>query len=297
MGRTALIGSNGQLGYDIVRAWPRSALAQSGSELVSLTHAEIDVTDIDGVRSVFGGVRPDLVINTAAYHRVDDCETTPAEAFRVNALGVKNLAEVCREMGARLVHFSTDYVFSGESKRPYQEDDAANPLSAYGISKLAGEHFLRYILPEDHVIVRSSGLYGLVGASGKGGNFIESVLRIAREGQPLRVVNDQVSCPTYTADLARVVLEVLARGGRGTYHLTNAGQCSWYDFAGALFDMLGLKPDLQPTTSAEYNAAAKRPAYSVLANSRLKELDIVQPRPWQEALGDYLILRGHISAV
>jgi dTDP-4-dehydrorhamnose reductase len=294
MGRVALIGSNGQLGTDIARVWSASPLA--GEELIALTHAEIDVVDERWVRSVLSGVRPDLVINTSAFHRVDECEEVPRDALRVNALGVKYLAEACRDLGAVLMHFSTDYVFDGESTKPYAEDAATRPVSSYGISKVAGEQFLRYILPESHIIIRSSGLYGVAGASGKGGNFVETMVRLAREDKPIRVVSDQVSSPTYTLDLAQTLLEVAHRGGRGVYHITNAGECSWYDFAAEVFQLLGLHPDFEPTTSAAYGAVAKRPAYSVLANTRLRELGLTQPRPWREALGDYLRLKGRLAA-
>ncbi len=295
MARIALIGSNGQLGSDIARLWASSELGLRGDELVGLTHADIDVTDPDLVGSVLNGVQPSLVINTAAFHRVDDCEQEAAEAFRVNALGTKYVAEACRTMGIPMAHFSTDYVFEGKANRPYDEDDAAVPLSAYGISKLAGEHFLRYVLPDEHIIVRSSGLYGFAGASGKGGNFIETVMRLQREGRPIRIVSDQVSTPTYTMDLAAAFLAVLARDGRGTFHITNAGECSWFEVAQELFGLLELTPDLKPTTSAMHNARAQRPAYSVLANRRLIELGIDQPRNWKDALEDYLRLKGRLA--
>ena len=293
MGRVALIGSNGQLGSDIVRLWSSSDLA--GEELVCLTHADMDVRDVTLVRSILMGVQPTLVINTAAYHRVDDCERTPMEAFEVNAIAVKHLAEACRDLGASLMHFSTDYVFGGDKTTPYREDDLRRPVSAYGISKMAGEDFLRYTLPDGHILVRCSGLYGVAGASGKGGNFVETMLRLAREGRPLRVVEDQVLCPTYTLDLAETLLQIIARGGRGTFHVSNAGECSWFEFASEIFELLNLQPDLTPVTSEEFASPARRPAYSVLDNARLRDLDIEQPRPWREALQGYLRLKGQLA--
>ncbi|HXH22582.1 MAG TPA: dTDP-4-dehydrorhamnose reductase [Dehalococcoidia bacterium] len=294
MARVALIGSNGQLGSDIVRLWPQSRLAARGVELVSLTHADLEVADRAAVQSVLTGIGPEAVINTSAFHRVDDCETQVMEAFRVNALGVKHLAEACRDLGAVLVHFSTDYVFDGAKRTPYSESDAPNPISAYGVSKAAGEYILRYTLPDGHILVRSSGLYGVAGASGKGGNFAETMLRLARQGQQIRVVDDQVSAPTYTHDLAETLFRVLDSGARGTVHITNSGQCSWYEFASAIFELAGLKPDFRPVSSAEFGSPAKRPAYSVLANDRLRALGIAQPRPWQEALADYMKAKGHV---
>jgi dTDP-4-dehydrorhamnose reductase len=292
--RLALIGSNGQLGSDIVRLWPESPLASRGLELVSLTHADLEVADGSAVRSVLTGIGPEVVVNTSAFHRVDDCETRIMEAFRVNALGVKHLAEVCRDLDATLVHFSTDYVFDGASRRPYRETDLPNPISAYGVSKAAGEHILRYLLPDDHVLVRSSGLYGVAGASGKGGNFAETMLRLVRQGQPIRVVEDQVSAPTSTQDLAEALFEVLAAGLRGTVHITNAGECSWYEFAAAVFEFAGVKPQFSPVSSAEFGSPAKRPAYSVLANDRLNAAGIPQPRHWRQALAAYMQAKGHI---
>jgi dTDP-4-dehydrorhamnose reductase len=295
MARIALIGANGQLGSDIVRLWPGSGLARQGHQLISLTHADIDVTDRSMVRSVLDGIQPAMVINTAAFHRVDDCEARAPAAFEVNGLGVKQVAEACRDLGAVMVHFSTDYVFDGEKESPYAEYDAANPISAYGITKLAGEHFLRYILPNDHVLVRSSGLYGVAGASGKGGNFVETVLRQARDGNVLRVVTDQVSTPTYTLDLAAALLQLLEREGRGTFHITSGGECSWYEFATEIFRLLEMSPDMRATTLAEFGSPAKRPRYSVLSNGRLREFGIDQPRPWQEAIREYLMLKGRLG--
>jgi dTDP-4-dehydrorhamnose reductase len=295
MTRVALIGSTGQLGSDIARLWPDSSLGRRGDELIELTHADIEVTDPESVHSVLNGVQPSLVINTAAYIRVDDCETDTLNAFMVNGMGTKYVAEACRDLGCSLVHFSTDYVFDGRKTTPYLELDATSPESAYGITKRAGEAFVRYILPEDHLLVRSSGLYGFAGASGKGGNFVETMLRLAREGRSLRVVDDQTSCPTYTLDLAETLLTLIEREARGLFHVTNAGGCTWYDFARAIFEETGLTPDLSPTTTEEYGLPAKRPAYSILANTHLKELGVAQPREWREALADYLRAKGHVK--
>src|SRR4051794_9206414 len=159
MARVALIGANGQLGTDITRLWADSALGRRGDELIGLTHADIEVTDLAFVRSVLSGVQPSIVINTAAYHNIDECESNPLQAFEVNALGVKNVAQVCRELGATLVGFSNDCVFDGTKTTPYVEEDAPAPISAYGISEVGGERFLRYMLPDNHLLVRSVGLY------------------------------------------------------------------------------------------------------------------------------------------
>ncbi len=295
MARVALIGSNGQLGSDIARLWPRSFFGQRGDELVGLTHPDLEVKDADAVRSTLIGLEPSIVINTSAFHRVDDCEDQALEAFEVNALGVKNLAEACADTGALLVHFSTDYVFDGLATSPYTEDAPTSPISAYGVSKAAGESFLRYLLPDRHVLVRSSGLYGFAGASGKGGNFVEAMLRLAREGKPIRVVDDQVSAPTHTLDLAETLLAVLESGECGTFHITNAGACSWHDFAAEIFRLTELETDLSPVSSKEWGSRANRPAYSVLENGHLRDIGLPAPRPWQEALANYLQLKGAIS--
>ncbi len=295
MPRVALIGSTGQLGTDIVRLWDESPLGRRGHDLVELTHADLDVTDAVQVRSVLSGIGPALVINTAAFHNVDECESRPLDAYRVNALGVKNLAEVCRDMRVTLMHFSSDYVFRGSKRVPYVESDLPDPISAYGISKAAGEAFLRYVHPDGHILVRPSGLYGLAGASGKGGNFVEAMLRLAREGKPIRVVRDQRTSPTYTYDLALKLFDVLEAGVLGTVHITNAGDCSWYEFAGQIFKDVGLRPDFDSTTAAEFAAPARRPDYSVLENARLAEAGIPRLRPWEEALLHYLKAKGHIT--
>ena len=288
MGRIALIGSNGQLGSDIMRLWGASNLAAADNEIVGLVHSDIDVREPEQVRSVLNGVRPSFVINTAAFHRVDDCETAPLDAFSVNSIGVKNLADACHELGAGMLHVSTDYVFDGTSGKPYSETDSPSPANAHGVSKVAGEQFLRYLLPNDHIVLRSSGLYGAAGASGKGGNFVETMLKLASAGKTIRVVRDQVLSPTYTLDLAETLLELIARNARGTFHVTNSGQCSWFDFAAEIFAQSGMQPELSSLASAEYGAVARRPAYSVLANSRLGELSIPELRPWKQALAHYL---------
>ena len=292
----ALIGGGGQLATDIARLWTASEAGGRGDELVCLSHAELDVTDGEHARAVLTSMAPSLVINTAAFVRVDDCESRTLRALEVNAVGPKNLAEVCRDIGATLAHFSTDYVFDGAKGTPYVETDAAVPVNAYGVSKLAGEHFVRAVLPEGHLIVRSSGLYGVAGSSGKGGNFVETMVRLAREGRTVSVVDDQVLAPTSTYDLAEAFLRLVALGGRGVFHVTNAGQCSWREFAAAIFERLGLRPELRAIDSATYGAAARRPAYSVLANARLADAGLPALRPWQAALEHYLTLRGHLVA-
>jgi dTDP-4-dehydrorhamnose reductase len=284
--RVALIGSNGQLGHDILAAW-------HDHEITPLTRAELDVTDRAQVIEALRDRRPQLIVNTAAFTRVDDCESQAGAAFAVNTLGALHVAQAAQALGAELLHISTDYVFSGESDRPYRETDPAAPANVYGASKLAGEVLVR-LSCERYYVVRSSGLYGVAGSSGKGGNFVETMLRLAREGRSLRVVDDQVLAPTYTADLARGLRELVATGHYGTYHITNAGSCSWYQFAALIFALAGIAADLQPATSAAYGAPARRPAYSVLDNAAAHAAGVTPLRSWEAALADYLRAKGYL---
>lgn len=285
--RVAVIGANGQLGTDLVKV-------MDGWDLVPLTHSDLDICDFVYTRKVLEQAKPDIVINTAAFNRVDDCEEEVSKAFWVNAFAVRNLAKICAELDCVLVHISTNYVFDGCKKEPYTEDDLPNPLSVYGASKLTGEHFVRTICPK-HFVIRTSGLYGVAGSRAKGGNFVETMIRLAKEGRPIRVVNDQVLTPTYTKDVAEKIKELVQTQAYGLYHITNSGECSWYQFASKIFELLGLAPDFGSTTTAEYGAKARRPAYSVLAREKLKHLGLGDMRPWPEALVEYLREVGHGS--
>jgi dTDP-4-dehydrorhamnose reductase len=284
-----LIGASGQLGTNLRRALPQGVV-------LPLTRADLDITDRDAVERVLAAHAPAWVINTAAYHRVDDIETKDARlAFAVNEEAVGHLAQVCALRGARLLHLSTDYVFGGGPPGPYAEDAPPAPLSVYGKSKLAGERLARDA-SLDHVVVRSSGLYGIAGSAGKGGNFVETMLRLARKGEGIKVVNDQIVGPTYTADLAAAIAQLIeANPSGGIYHLTNTGECSWYEFATRIFAFCGLTPDLKPTTSDEYGAPARRPSHSVLANTRAAALGVPPLRPWPDALTAYLRAKGHLA--
>jgi dTDP-4-dehydrorhamnose reductase len=285
--KAILIGANGQLGTDICSVWPADGL-------VPLTIDDLDVTDRTRVFEVIEEHKPDLVLNTSAFHNVDVCELEPERAFAVNAIAVQHLADACVEHGAALLHMSTDYVFGGGAGRAYAETDAPDPVNVYGASKAAGEHIIRQRL-DQHYIVRSSGLFGVAGAAGKGGNFVETMLRLAREGKPIKVVDDQVLSPTFTPDLAAKLLELVQTGLYGTYHITGRGACSWYDFARAIFEECGLNPDVSPTTTASFGANALRPPYSVLSNDALARAGITMMRPWREALRDYLSRKGHVA--
>jgi dTDP-4-dehydrorhamnose reductase len=279
--RHAVVGAAGQLGRDLC---PRL-----DGEVVALTRDRIDLTRPDTVRAALADVRPDVVYNCAAYNFVDRAETEPEAAFAVNAWGARTLALACRDLGCTLVHFSTDYVFGLDEARavPYREADAPGPVSVYGLSKLAGEYLVRALCPR-HLVIRTCGLYGVWGSGGKGGNFVETMLRVAGQGKLLRVVADQVCTPSYTADVAAATAALVGAGRPGLYHLTNTGACSWHDFAAAIFELAGVKTDLAPITTREYGAAARRPGYSVLAAEAYAALGLPPLRPWRGALAAYL---------
>ena len=287
--KVAVIGANGQLGTDL-------CLALHNFDIIPFTDADIEIADMASVRKAMLKNKPEIIINTAAYVRVDDCEDEKDKAFLVNALGARNVAVVAQELGARLVHMSTDYVFGGEVEprtTPYTEFDTPVPLSIYGKSKLAGDDFVRHSCLR-HFIVRSSGLFGVAGSAGKGGNFIETMLKLARERDELMVVNDQVFSPTYTGDLARKITQLMTTDYYGIFHVTNKGACSWYEFTREILKLAGLNTPVIPITSDQYPQKASRPRFSVLDNYHLRLLDIDDMRPWQEALKDYLVARGHI---
>jgi dTDP-4-dehydrorhamnose reductase len=277
----AVIGAAGQLGRDLC---PRLE-----GDVVPLTRERADLTRADLLRQTLAEIRPDVVVNCAAYNFVDRAESEPADAVAVNAWGVRNLAQVCRDLDVTVMHISTDYVFGLDEGRrtPYCETDAPGPVSVYGLSKLAGEYLVRSICPR-HYVVRSCGLYGVWGSGGKGGNFVETMLRVAGQGKPLRVVQDQTCTPTYTVDLAATLVALLKTQRYGLYHVTNAGSCSWFEFARTIFDLAGLKPELTPITSREFGAAARRPGYSVLSLEKCKTVGVPALRDWRAALAEYL---------
>lgn len=275
-----VLGAAGQLGRDLC---PRL-----GGEVVPLARPQIDLARPDNLEDALRDMHPDVVINCAAYNFVDRAETEPEAAFAVNTWGVRRMAQACRDLDCLLVHFSTDYVFGlAEDRRaPYREDDPPGPVSVYGLSKLAGEYVVRSICPR-HLVIRTCGLYGIWGTGGKGGNFVETMLRVAGQGKPLRVVADQVCTPSFTEDVAAATVMLLGHGATGLFHVTNAGSCSWHDFAATIFTLAGLKADLTPITSAEYGAPARRPGYSVLSTERYAAVS-GELRSWREALAEYL---------
>ena len=279
--RILITGGNGQLAFDLKRTLTHH-------EVRALSRQELDICNAMQTAEAMRSFKPDVLINTAAFHRVDDCETQLEPAFATNAFAVRHLAQLCEEQDALLVHFSTDYVYGGQAKRsPLTEDDPPAPLSVYGTSKLAGE-YLAQLTWRRSLLVRTCGLYGVAGASGRGGNFVQTMLRLAHEGAALRVVDDQECTPTATKDLAQKVAWLITQDISGIVHVTNAGSCTWYEFTKAIFAFAGIEADLSPTTSREYVTPALRPPYSVLAHKRLAALGQDDLRPWQAALASYL---------
>ena len=279
--RCVLLGAAGQLGFDLARTF------DPGGTLTRLTRAELDICDAAAVRETLRRLRPSLVLNTASYNEVDRAEDDRAGAFAVNAGAVGTLAAVCQDLGATFVHYSTDYVFDGRRTTPYFEDDAPNPISVYAESKLAGER-LALARCERAFVVRVCGLFGVGRRPEARPNFVETMLRLAAAGKPIRVVRDQVLTPSYTLDLAHKTWRILARGAPGIYHLTNHGEISWFEFTREIFSLSGLEPSLTAVTAREFGARAQRPAYSVLGHGRLKALGEDDLRPWREGLIAYL---------
>ncbi|MBS0203035.1 MAG: dTDP-4-dehydrorhamnose reductase [Planctomycetes bacterium] len=278
--RIAVIGARGQLGSDLITVL--------GEDAIPLGHADLELTDPASIDTALGVRRPTHVINCAAYNLVDKAEEEPEAAFRVNAFGTRYLAQWCARSNVVLLHVSTDYVFGLDPDRciPWSESDATGPVSAYGASKLAGEHFVRSICPR-HFVVRTCGLYGQHAPRGKG-NFVETMVRLGRERTELKIVADQRCTPTSTADLANALTKLVRTDAFGLYHATNSGDCSWFEFASEIFRVANLPVKAIPVTAAEYGAKARRPDYSVLETSRLANVIGGRLPTWQDALARYL---------
>jgi dTDP-4-dehydrorhamnose reductase len=279
--KVAVIGSTGQLGQDLMRVF--------GEEAVGFAHEDLDVTDEESVASAVQSAGPDWVLNTAAFHRVDDCEINPTLTFAVNSTGALNVARAAAAVGSGVAFFSSDYVFGGQDRgrdNPYKEGDAPHPLSVYGVSKVAGEQLVMQANPR-HLVVRSAGLYGTA-TSRKGWTFPELMLNKARNEGALRVVTDQVLSPTFTADLAGKTKELIEQDAVGLFHLTNAGECSWFEFARGALELAGVDAKMEQISTEQMNQRARRPPYSALDTIRLEAVGLEPLRPWKEALSDYL---------
>jgi dTDP-4-dehydrorhamnose reductase len=271
-----IAGARGMLGHDLLELF--------GSNARGVYHDVMEITSPVSVEKVLKKLQPRVVINAVAYTDVDGCETNRERAFQVNGEAVLNLARVTAELGAKLVQVSTDYVFDGSKGTPWLEDDQVNPLSVYGLSKLAGEENARF--NPDHLIVRTQWLYGLHGK-----NFVETMLRLGKEKEEIGVVHDQIGSPTWTVDLSSAIRALIDGNCRGTYHAANAGSCSWCDFAKAIFEEDGLKTVVKPITTGELGRPAPRPLYSVLDCGKLQKDTGYTAEGWREALKGYLKAR------
>lgn len=287
--KIAVVGSNGQLGTEVVRAF-----RNNGDDVYPLTHSDIELSSMESVVSRMKSLQPQVVINTAAMHHVENCEREPEKAFSVNAVGARNLATVAREGDAILMHVSTDYVFDGAKERPYEESDSPNPLSVYGNTKLSGEYFVRSTA-DKHFVLRTSAIYGRSPCRAKGGlNFIELMLKLARERGEVRVVDNEIVTPTSVVDLARQMVVLSQCDFYGLYHATAEGSCSWHDFAREIFALTSTKVDLQVAGPNEFPAKVPRPKYSVLENCGLKTHKVNVFRQWKEGLREYLSATGRL---
>jgi dTDP-4-dehydrorhamnose reductase len=279
--KVTVIGSTGQLGQDLMRVF--------GEDAAGFTHQDLDVTDQARVASAISSTQPDWVLNTAAFHRVDDCEINPTLTFAVNAVGALNVARAAADVGSGVVFYSTDYVFGGQDRKrghPYEEGESPQPLSVYGTSKVAGEQLVMQANAR-HLVVRSAGLYGTA-TSRKGWTFPELMLKKARTDGVIRVVTDQVLSPTFTADLAQKTKELIEQGAVGLFHLTNAGECSWFEFAQGALDLAGVRARMEPIDTEQLQQRARRPSYSALTSARLEKIGSKPLRSWRDALSAYL---------
>jgi len=283
-----VLGSNGQLGKDLIKI-----LKSRKEEFVGLTHNDIELKDYMAVRKIIKEIKPEIIINTAAFHNVDLCEENPIEAYSINSQAVYNLAEICKDNNTSLVHISTDYVFDGKKEKgfEYNEGDFPNPINVYGKSKLHGERVIKGIT-DKYFIVRTAALQGISQSSVKGRNFIETMMRLGNEKGLVEVVNDQFTSPTYTLELAGKIIDLSKTTEYGLYHLTSEGSCSWYEFAKEIFKRTGMNVKVIPINTREaekkFNYKAKRPLNTVLSNNHLKQIGIANMPHWKDCLSLYL---------
>ncbi len=276
--KIAIIGSKGQLGSELKKALNKH-------ETIPIDHDIIEVSDRNSC-NIIQEKKPDIVINTAAYHKTDACEDNPKKAFSVNAIGAKNIAEICKQNNATSVYISTDYVFDGTKNTPYTETDIPNPVNTYGISKLAGEQYTK--LAEKHYIIRTSSLFGTNPPRGKGSNFVDAIIKKAQEEKEIKVVEDIITSPTYAKDAAGMIKAILENQlPYGTYHITNSGYCSWYQFAKSIIETTNLNTNIKATKAEKNTTGAKRPIFSALKSTNLKRHNL-KMRNWKDALNDYL---------
>jgi len=278
-----LIGKTGQLGNSLLAA-------SSTHEIYAPERHELDIEFRESYECIIAKFKPNIVINTAAFHNVPLCEQEPLNAFSANCISIRNLAETCRKANTLFMTFSTDYVFGGEKKTPYHENDIPHPLQIYGISKLAGEHAALATAPKHTIIIRTSGLYGMHGATSKGGNFVDKRIIDAKNHKELEIGYDQVVSPTFTDDLAQAVLSLIEHSGLlpGIYHLVNEGECNWYEFTKAIYEYMNIDITVLPVNRAGMSNDMRRPLYSVLTNFRARNMLGTRLPHWRNALQRYI---------
>lgn len=276
--RVLVTGAEGQLGRDVVEV-----LQKRGHQAVAYGRPQLDITDMERCAAELAEVEPDAVIHCAAYTNVDGAEADPDAAYRVNAMGTRNMAVAAEQAGARFCYVSTDYVFDGRGQTPYVEYDPTDPQSIYGKSKRAGE-LLVQSLSTRYYIVRTSWVYGRHGR-----NFVKTMLQLGAAGKPLQVIDDQVGSPTYSVDLAQFLVELVGTQKYGIYHASNTGACSWYEFASAIFEESGMAVELRPCTTEQFPRPAPRPAYSVMDSMAIRTNGLAELRGWREALKEFLL--------
>lgn len=286
--KTVVLGSTGQLGSACVEVF-----RHAGYDVIPCSHAEVEVTDRRSVHQALEESCPDSVINCAAYVRVNEAEDHAEDAFRVNAIGALNVAQACAELQILSVYISTDYVFGGDQFGPYTEEDACRPLNVYGTSKLAGEYLVRACSPR-WLIARVASLFGKAGSRGKNGNFVDTIVRNAKAGHPIRVVNDVRMSPTYARDAAEALERLVRRGSSGLFHLANGGSCTWFEFARRILQLTGLDSVPVPISSRESPTKAQRPRNSSLDSLKLPSDVRGILRPWDDALAAYLLERSGV---
>lgn len=275
-----ILGGSGQLGGEIRKHW-------TGIDFVSPSHADLDVTDAQAVTRAIGDAKAGVVVNCAAFHNVDRCESEPQHAFAANTLAVNAMAEACAQHGATFVTISSDYVFDGESIRPYTEADPPRPLSAYGASKYAGE-LLALRLQSPVYIVRTCGVYATRASTSKGHTFVDRIIAQATAGEPVRIVRDQTVSPTYAPHLATGLLQLLQSGAAyGLYHMVNEGAVTWYDYASEALRIAGIEQPIEAVSYKDWPSRVRRPAYSALENAKLHEIGIRMPS-WREGIAAYM---------
>ncbi len=276
-----LLGGSGQLGTEIRARW-------SNDTIFAPSHAELDILDIAAIARALDSHHMDLLVNCAAFHNVDACESEPAKAFAANAVAVDAMAAICAQRDIVFVTISTDYVFDGAKKAPYTEEDVPRPLSAYGVSKLAGELLVLRGKAKAYVI-RTCGAYGAAASKSKG-TFIDRVIKQARSGETIRAVSDVIASPTFAGHLAEAIRSLVASGKHGLYHACNAGAISWYEYATKALELAGVEGSIEPISASDWKVAARRPSYSALANRKLEALGIAMP-DWEEGIAAYLASR------